>query len=90
LLILLLILFFEFPFLIKFFFTTEDFVFVLTKKYKVILLFIFVISGILTPTIDIETQLLVEFISLIIYILVIILFQKLTRIKLGYFSSLIF
>jgi hypothetical protein len=87
---LVLLFFFELPFFITFFLTTEEFVFLLIKNYKLLLIFIILISGMLTPTIDIETQLLIGFNCLFIYILVIFLLKKSTRIKFEIFSSLVF
>lgn len=87
---LVLLFFFELPFFSTFFITTEEVIFFLIKKYKILLILVVLISGILTPTVDIETQLMFGVSNFLIYLFVIFFLKKSSRIKFQIFSALVF
>jgi len=81
LLISLLILLSQFPIVAIFFFTTEKTTILFPGFWKIIIFFIFVGSGVLTPTIDGYTQISFAFSGIFLYLFVILTLQKRITLK---------
>jgi hypothetical protein len=81
LLISLLILLSQFPIVAIFFFTTEKTAILFPGFWKIIIFFIFVGSGVLTPTIDGYTQISFAFSGIFLYLFVILTLQKRITLK---------
>jgi hypothetical protein len=87
LLISLLICLSQFPILAIFFFTTEKTAISFPGFWKIIIFFIFVGSGILTPTIDGYTQISFAFSGIFLYLFIILTLQKRITAKINFLTS---
>ena len=82
------IFFFEFPFFLLLWFSVEKKIQNLPKFWKWLSFFAFVLSGIITPTLDASLQSVIALLGICFYLISIIFLQKRIRLKFSGFSLL--